>query len=1398
MKRNLCCDKAATFFVWMMCMLCGLAASAQDNASTLTFTKSYTNNQATADDGVVWTIATDGTQGNYRRADQSGGPGINIGNGGYFTYVQFSTSGLRGKKITSIEVKCAVSDTGRDGWLTDTRTSLRATVNGSAFGSTQYLTSTSSTVYTITGNSNLVDGNVVVRLEHSSRPYTIYVHQIIVHYGLPSISSSRIGQSGYFASGYTWQEVGYAGLGNQNEVLAVGEYTATAGEKPTIGFTLLGGQDWEGSPGQTYRDFVSRVCVYARKYNDAVFRSNNQSVSTTFAQIFDYRDPVANSGAILLASTTDIAAAEQALTSDVALEAGNYVIYVTADIKENVDLLPLIDGENKHFTTIGANITQMGTADPIKQLRTVRPNGSRVLVPLRKVIYMPGDFYSRYYRIPSIATAANGDLVCISDARKYHPHDIENDIDMLARISSNNGKTWGNPVTIAKGEGGSATMSTKQCANAVGYGDAALVALPNGDLLATMVNGYRIAGGTNSKPTNNYYYISHDNGRTWARQGQIPKALTNYTRGCIAPGNLCPVKSGPLEGKVLGVYRAVTYGQSATSQSVSSALPNVGSDEQNYILMYDPDTDNWSRINVDYVTNSQTVTNRIALYGSIYGKCDETHITQIDETHFLLSFRYTSTNYRKFAYATYNTSTSRLEVKHLVNCGMNLGTQANGEMIAFNGYLGEDPEDVILHSVPSTLAYHHGGGTHRSGLSVYSVDREVALAGNQFTWTPRLNVSDPFGGINTGTTVTEEDRNETAQYSSFTVQADGTLGLLFEEYPLIVYIPGDDSRGDYLMHSVYMNLRIGDMVPGMTAHKEQLVPPTIAPDSKVYDYRTYKHMPEPIVVSQENEVEVTTYVTFRVMNAAGVTLKTVNTTFTGASASYDADALRGMGILDGDIADGTMIQVSAYCRNTDAQQSTSTSQNYTFKNAELRRYVVLARPTTGWGHPEISAVGPGVKPQGEVLEVSVGSQVTVNAPATDGYTFEGFDLYGRKTYVANDPDYTRLGAVKMNDLGYQIQFTASSTIEAGAVENNYDSDGDGTLDAVAIYAWYQADNCGVKTRVYISRFDSNANTGSGSADVRNWKEFYCEWAPDEKYMHSEFPTTDLGTLDFGSVSVPDNEGEAGGKQVDYGNRYPLGTQPGKSDVLAACGLHLNVSIMPDYKAANNNNAFIMLRKRAGNSGDYSYLTRGEFNKPIAAGGGNGAPRRVQSWDDAPEVTGNESGLAYYLLNGRNYQFAEDGTIKQNAIAQTNWFDNDQNPVLVEDMMFNNLIDEERAAANGYDDSNAPGLVLDVFVVNKNNLGAVEDLTTSGNYVYKVSHYFQPDGLITSVKTVKTASSLRMVPLVGGVMVEADGVQPVTIYNLKGQVVRAARVNGSQFIALPAGPYVAAGTKFVVR
>ena len=81
--------------------------------------------------------------------------------------------------------------------------------------------------------------------------------------------------------------------------------------------------------------------------------------------------------------------------------------------------------------------------------RKLSGNGgvSRVIVPARKIMFAPGDYYSKYYRIPAIVTTSNGTLIAVTDARKQWAHDIANDIDMLARRSTDNCKSWSTPIT---------------------------------------------------------------------------------------------------------------------------------------------------------------------------------------------------------------------------------------------------------------------------------------------------------------------------------------------------------------------------------------------------------------------------------------------------------------------------------------------------------------------------------------------------------------------------------------------------------------------------------------------------------------------------------------------------------------------------------------------------------------------------------------------------------------------------------------------------------------------------------------------------------------------------------------------------------------------------------------
>lgn len=149
-----------------------------------------------------------------------------------------------------------------------------------------------------------------------------------------------------YKSGYWWQAAGFAGLGNQNELLAFGEYTPT-GTEVTVKFKLQG----------EYAKFVNRVCLYACKY-DASTSGNSSSIAKTFENLWDYRDPSTKVGAVLLSYTTNISGDEISLKGS-GLEGGTeYMFFVAADISNNLDALPAINGDKAKFTRIGAQITE--------------------------------------------------------------------------------------------------------------------------------------------------------------------------------------------------------------------------------------------------------------------------------------------------------------------------------------------------------------------------------------------------------------------------------------------------------------------------------------------------------------------------------------------------------------------------------------------------------------------------------------------------------------------------------------------------------------------------------------------------------------------------------------------------------------------------------------------------------------------------------------------------------------------------------------------------------------------------------------------------------------------------------------------------------------------------------
>ncbi len=784
------------------------------------------------------------------------------------------------------------------------------------------------------------------------------------------------------------QETSFAGMGNSNEELARAYYKPTS-TNPSISYNLYGATE-----------YLTRIRIYARPY-DSTIGVNNSGLSVTDMAFFDYRDPINKNGAFLIGETTTIG--NGTITPNVALTTGKqYVIYLTADIiGSDKKTLPLMNA-GSNFTKVGGLITKIGDSNITTS--SAKVDGNRTLVLKRKLLYTPGDYYSKYYRIPAMAKASDGSLVAISDARKYHIHDIENDIDMLSCRSTDNGVTWSSPVTIAKGSGGYEGMPESVCLLTTGYGDAALASLPNGNLICTMVSGYRLGGSPSDRATTNWYTISRDNGKTWSSLKEIPNTVYNSERGCIAPGNMCVVKYGILQGKILACFRSYKSGNSATNY--------------NYFLIYDPATDKWSRMGSSIKISSAD---------------DEAHLVEIDANKFLMSIR---DGNRVYAYVSIGgTASSPTYSYTTVSSSMGLSVACNSDIISYTDGTGVK---YLIQSLPYESASDSYSHSTRSGNNITTATSYNG--GSSIVWTKRINISDPLNS-----------RVETAQYSSLTVQEDGSIGVFYEEYPLIAQVTTTDNRGDYLLSSWYMNFRIGDIIPGATTTTSTTTAytaPTISPVSQTYDLIS-SDRPQ-VTISQTNGSSVTTYylIQYYLNGSDAVNKTTATLSFTGNSKSFSwSDICTALGISD--VVANSYIRISAYVSG-----SNTTSVIYSFRN-NVRKLRVVPMPVNNLGDITLSSVNMSPAGPYEVFKVAEGETVTLNAPGAYSYKFIKYttDSLGTSALSSLVSSYS-----SVNKDGYQVQFAVPKD------ESLYPTEANGIFN---IYAWYNMKG-GLYTKVKTS------------------------------------------------------------------------------------------------------------------------------------------------------------------------------------------------------------------------------------------------------------------------------------------------------------------------------------------
>lgn len=1122
-----------------------------------------------------------------------------------------------------------------------------------------------------------------------------------------------------------YQEVGYIGLGNKNQVLASACVNIKNGDIPTIAYRLFG-----------KTNFLSAVSVYARKRDkDQDYNSDKTaygSFENTFAHIFDYRNPEKNCGAIFLGFTYDVPEQYEpaSFTSNVKLDAGEYVIYLVANTKTaeeigGLDKLPLIGGSSAGFTRVGGVIETVTCGANNYTIKTVnnysKDGGGRVFVPKFELLYAPkyakhatSVEYSKYYRIPAITRASDGTLVALSDARKKHIHDVTNSIDVVSRRSVDNGTTWSDYLVIFQGsEGGT------DCYNWKGYGDAAVAAFPNGTVLATAIHGFGLAGSSTDPATDVVWKVSRDNGKSWSSEYTMAQSLYGGLRGNISPGNICVANDGYLKGKALVGLRTSTSPNYNSGSSVSHS--------RIYCLTYNPDKNEWTRVKIsskDYLENTSN-------------NLDEVQFVQVAKDQYILSARSDASGNRLFYRLTFTSATEATATQISQN-GMNLANPCNGDILK---YAAKDGAEYILHTVPKDMVYTKDNC--RSSLSAYYT---TATTSGDLNWTRSIDLFDPFDNTIGGEAKSGIGAmDEAAQYSSLSIQEDGTIAVTMEAYPYAIrHIDQESSSygrhwGDWVMGQYYINLRIGDLIPGAEQPEDQVIDaPTISPKSLTYDSYKATDRPE-ITISHQNYVnypdnynttdkKVKTLYEFEYYDADGKRLavsKISESEFTEETKTLTwQDVYNALGYTSDPTLkqNGYSVRVSAYCVSANDAQVISKKdvKIYTFANP-VRRIKVVGLPTSGASKTELSTQGSSVGSD-EWMTVGLGQEVQLNAPAVYPFSFVGF-YYDKSKQV---PLSDKLKYTNLSGIANQIKFTMPTEKET---PDNYVNESGVDDYGIVIYAVYEV-QAGFSTRV-------NTQYNNGKAGDNTFESQYSYWAPKQEPTYIDRIVNAKGGAEFEKdLSIP--------VAPEQDNVCLGGNGTGNAGALTypqqlTYGLDAYVTLLPDSKAASHLNAIVRVKR--GDTYLPNYYVVNSYNQAIY---GNIAtsPNCAGVFHWYKYVDGELRPVAVGL---RSYEVGSNP--KQNGArrsvvaggANGAWYKVDT------DIAF------EGICAKGEDFNGE--VTVEIYLVT-NDIVSISQLSNPNNYITKVSHTIVRDEHIATgvedVNAEKTVAGVVYCNMLGAV------------------------------------------------
>lgn len=151
------------------------------------------------------------------------------------------------------------------------------------------------------------------------------------------------------------------------------------------------------------------------------------------------------------------------------------------------------------------------------------------------------------YRIPAIAAASNGDLIAVVDYR-HSRSDIgmapNGRIDLHARISTDEGNTWGEIFPIVEGKGAASEDFMH-----VGFGDPCIVAdIESAKVLVVSCGGnVSFPAGTRQNHQNIACFYSDDYGKTWSEPVDVAESVySQFDNSQVGPVRAMFIGSGKI------------------------------------------------------------------------------------------------------------------------------------------------------------------------------------------------------------------------------------------------------------------------------------------------------------------------------------------------------------------------------------------------------------------------------------------------------------------------------------------------------------------------------------------------------------------------------------------------------------------------------------------------------------------------------------------------------------------------------------------------------------------------------------------------------------------------------------------------------------------------------------